>query len=211
MNKKILYAVAACTVLFSSCGGANGKPSTADANAIIEYNNTSLEVLKSLYSERETNNVLEYMEKHGKTLFAPVIVSKIGVARDTAQMTAPRDCFSSGVRDSLKTNYSAYFTAGEKFFANYDASGRQLGFEGITVGCGVLDTNPVPPYELLFVMARSLEIAPPIVLEVERAERRDLQVRRKGVDDFSLFHRSFLLLAKIRYHRPQTSAFSLGF
>ena len=85
------------------------------------------------------------------------------------------------------------------------------GFEGITVGCGVLDTNPVPPYELLFVMARSLEIAPPIVLEVERAERRDLQVRRKGVDDFSLFHRSFLLLAKIRYHRPQTSAFSLGF
>lgn len=60
--------------------GANGKPSTADANAIIEYNNTSLEVLKSLYSERETNNVLEYMEKHGKTLFAPVIVSKIGVA-----------------------------------------------------------------------------------------------------------------------------------
>ena len=86
MNKKILYAVAACTVLFSSCGGANGKPSTADANAIIEYNNTSLEVLKSLYSERETNNVLEYMEKHGKTLFAPVIVSKIGVARDTAQM-----------------------------------------------------------------------------------------------------------------------------
>ena len=75
MNKKILYAVAACTVLFSSCGGANGKPSTVDANAIIEYNNTSLEVLKSLYSERETNNVLEYMEKHSKTLFAPVIVS----------------------------------------------------------------------------------------------------------------------------------------
>ena len=58
---------------------------------------------------------------NGKTLFAPVIVSKIGVARDTAQMTAPGDCFSSGVRDSLKTNYSAYFTAGEKFFANYDA------------------------------------------------------------------------------------------
>ena len=121
MNKKILYAVAACTVLFSSCGGANGKPSTVDANAIIEYNNTSLEVLKSLYSERETNNVLEYMEKHSKTPFAPVIVSKIGVARDTAQMTAPGDCFSSGVRDSLKTSYSAYFTAGEKFFANYDA------------------------------------------------------------------------------------------
>lgn len=97
------------------------QPSTADANAIIEYNNTSLEVLKSLYSERETNNVLEYMEKHGKTLFAPVIVSKIGGVRDTAQMTAPGDCFSSGVRDSLKTSYSAYFTAGEKFFAHYDA------------------------------------------------------------------------------------------
>lgn len=80
MNKKILYAVAACTVLFSSCGGANGKPSTADANAIIEYNNTSLEVLKSLYSERETNNVLEYTEKHGKTLFAPVAAKQPAVS-----------------------------------------------------------------------------------------------------------------------------------
>ena len=61
------------------------------------------------------------MEIQGKSLFAPIIVSKIGGVRDTAQMTAPGDCFSSGVRDSLKTSYSAYFTAGEKFFAHYDA------------------------------------------------------------------------------------------
>jgi|GEM_PF-5789930 hypothetical protein len=46
----------------------------------IEYYNTSLEVLKSLYSERETNNVLEYMEKHGKTLFAPVAAKQPAVS-----------------------------------------------------------------------------------------------------------------------------------
>ena len=60
MNKKILYAVAACTVLFSSCGGANGKPSTADANEFLgllrkdkhegKYTEKGFEALSSQYN-----------------------------------------------------------------------------------------------------------------------------------------------------------------
>lgn len=124
MKKNFLLLGAVLTALFISCsGGKSGSAgegvSDANANEIIEYYNSSLNVLKNYASESHMTRILEYMGSKGKS-FAPVIAGTFIYERDTAKLKSPGSCFDKEVRQQLSDKYAALLSVRAKFFENFE-------------------------------------------------------------------------------------------
>ena len=129
MRKILLcFVVLASAFWFTSCsGGSKNKAVSATMTAdvenaaeVIQYYNTSLNVLGSMVKEKDVNAVLGYMEQKGKAptllAIAPPAVSE----KDTLALLNPGNCFNEATRQNLKQSYAGLFDARTKFYANFD-------------------------------------------------------------------------------------------
>lgn len=69
----------------------------------------------------EISKIIDYMQKNGKTLVAPVVIRTPVSATDTTALLNPGDCFPSSAADSLKMYYRRFFDVSKRLYANYDA------------------------------------------------------------------------------------------
>ena len=103
MRKNLLcFAALISAFLFASCSGGSKSKSvsatTADvenAAEVIQYYNTSLNVLSNMVKEKDVNAVLGYMEQTGKVPEVSPIAPPEVSARDTAELMDPGDYFKA--------------------------------------------------------------------------------------------------------------------
>ena len=115
MRKNLLcFAALISAFLFASCSGGSKSVSatTADvenAAEVIQYYNTSLNVLSNMVKEKDVNAVLGYMEQTGKVPEVSPIAPPEVSARDTAELMDPGDYFNIEVSQNLKQSYRGLF------------------------------------------------------------------------------------------------------
>lgn len=130
LMKKNLMFVGTLAVLFvlASCGSGARKKTAADytpveveqANQVMAYYNTSLELLRNMVKERDINAVLGYMEQQTKVpMFSHIMTPAISL-RDSVAMMQPGDCFVEETRQNLIQNYTELFQSREQFYANFN-------------------------------------------------------------------------------------------
>lgn len=121
-RKLLILPLLASSLMFAACGGGSSGPKldTDNANKIVEYYNKTLEVFRSGFTVRKTDEVVEYMNNKGRSRIAPIIVLP-GMYRDSAKMTAPGDCFGKSAGDSLTMLFREYYAASQMIDDNYDA------------------------------------------------------------------------------------------
>ena len=126
MRKNLLcFAALISAFLFASCSGGSKSVSatTADvenAAEVIQYYNTSLNVLSNMVKEKDVNAVLGYMEQTGKVPEVSPIAPPEVSARDTAELMDPGDYFNIEVRQNLKQSYRGLFSARTQFYDNFN-------------------------------------------------------------------------------------------
>lgn len=121
MKRSFLFPVIASSLLFVSCGGGSGpKLDTENANEIIEYYNTALEVFRNGFSTEKSGEVVEYMNNKGRALIAPYVTLP-RLYNDSAKMTAPGNRFGKSAGDSLTMLFREYYAASREIDENYDA------------------------------------------------------------------------------------------
>lgn len=121
-RKLLILPLLASSLMFAACGGGSSGPKldTDNANKIVEYYNKTLEVFRSGFTVRKTDEVVEYMNNKGRSRIAPIIVLP-GMYRDSAKMTSPGDCFGKSAGDSLTMLFREYYAASQMIDDNYDA------------------------------------------------------------------------------------------
>lgn len=121
-RKLLILPLLALSLMLAACGGSGSGPKldTDNANKIVEYYNKTLEVFRTGYTVRKTDEVVEYMNNKGRARMAPIIVLT-GMYRDSAKMTAPGDCFGKSAGDSLTMLFREYYAASRTVDENYDA------------------------------------------------------------------------------------------
>ena len=105
--KKITAISVVSLLLLASCGGKGKDAASMDygleeANEVISYYNTSIDITKKMVDMGEISKIIDYMQKNGKTLVAPVVIRTPVSATDTTALLNPGDCFPSSAADSLK-------------------------------------------------------------------------------------------------------------
>ena len=112
--------------LLTSCG-SKGKDAASmnydmdEANEVITYYNTSLDVIKKQVDMKDVAEMLGYMEKDGKTRIAPVITRRVVMDKDTTDLLHPGDCFPAAAADSLNRLFQSFLDVTNRLYANYDA------------------------------------------------------------------------------------------
>lgn len=124
--KKITAISVVSLLLLASCGGKGKDAASMDygleeANEVISYYNTSIDITKKMVDMGEISKIIDYMQKNGKTLVAPVVIRTPVSATDTTALLNPGDCFPSSAADSLKMYYRRFFDVSKRLYANYDA------------------------------------------------------------------------------------------
>ena len=123
--KKITAISVVSLLLLASCGGKGKDAASMDygleeANEVISYYNTSIDITKKMVDMGEISKIIDYMQKNGKTLVAPVVIRTPVSATDTTALLNPGDCFPSSAADSLKMYYRRFFDVSKRLYANYD-------------------------------------------------------------------------------------------
>ena len=77
--KKITAISVVSLLLLASCGGKGKDAASMDygleeANEVISYYNTSIDITKKMVDMGEISKIIDYMQKNGKTLVAPVVI-----------------------------------------------------------------------------------------------------------------------------------------
>ena len=124
--KKITAISVVSLLLLASCGGKGKDAASMDygleeANEVISYYNTSIDITKKMVDMGEISKIIDYMQKNGKTLVAPVVIRTPVSATDTTALLNPGDCFPPSAADSLKMYYRRFFDVSKRLYANYDA------------------------------------------------------------------------------------------
>lgn len=127
--KKITAISVVSLLLLASCGGKGKDAASMDygleeANEVISYYNTSIDITKKMVDMGEISKIIDYMQKNGKTLVAPVVIRTPVSATDTTALLNPGDCFPSSAADSLKMYYP-YIKAEDYKDDNY-AKGNEI-------------------------------------------------------------------------------------
>lgn len=123
--KKITAISVVSLLLLASCGGKGKDAASMDygleeANEVISYYNTSIDITKKMVDMGEISKIIDYMQKNGKTLVAPVVIRTPVSATDTTALLNPGDCFPPSAADSLKMYYRRFFDVSKRLYANYD-------------------------------------------------------------------------------------------
>ena len=128
VTMKKITAISDCFPAFYSLPAAGkGKDAASmdygleEANEVISYYNTSIDITKKMVDMGEISKIIDYMQKNGKTLVAPVVIRTPVSATDTTALLNPGDCFPSSAADSLKMYYRRFFDVSKRLYANYDA------------------------------------------------------------------------------------------
>ena len=79
--KKITAISVVSLLLLASCGGKGKDAASMDygleeANEVISYYNTSIDITKKMVDMGEISKIIDYMQKNGKTLVAPVVIHR---------------------------------------------------------------------------------------------------------------------------------------
>lgn len=93
--KKITAISVVSLLLLASCGGKGKDAASMDygleeANEVISYYNTSIDITKKMVDMGEISKIIDYMQKNGKTLVAPVVIRTPVSATDTTALLNPR-------------------------------------------------------------------------------------------------------------------------
>ena len=104
--KKITAISVVSLLLLASCGGKGKDAASMDygleeANEVISYYNTSIDITKKMVDMGEISKIIDYMQKNGKTLVAPVVIRTPVSATDTTALLNPGDCFPPSAADVL--------------------------------------------------------------------------------------------------------------
>lgn len=149
MRKNLLcFAALISAFLFASCSGGSKSKSvsatTADvenAAEVIQYYNTSLNVLSNMVKEKDMNAVLGYMEQKGKVPTVLAIAPPAVSEKDTLALMNPGSCFNEATRQNLKQSYVGLFNARTKFYANFDRYLSYLKAKDYSKADKLLDVN----------------------------------------------------------------------
>ena len=149
MRKNLLcFAALISAFLFASCSGGSKSKSvsatTADvenAAEVIQYYNTSLNVLSNMVKEKDVNAVLGYMEQKGKVPTVLAIAPPAVSEKDTLALMNPGSCFNEATRQNLKQSYVGLFNARTKFYANFDRYLSYLKAKDYSKADKLLDVN----------------------------------------------------------------------
>lgn len=92
--KKITAISVVSLLLLASCGGKGKDAASMDygleeANEVISYYNTSIDITKKMVDMGEISKIIDYMQKNGKTLVAPVVIRTPVSATDTTALLNP--------------------------------------------------------------------------------------------------------------------------
>ena len=181
MRKNLLcFAALISAFLFASCSGGSKSKSvsatTADvenAAEVIQYYNTSLNVLSNMVKEKDVNAVLGYMEQKGKVPTVLAIAPPAVSEKDTLALMNPGSCFNEATRQNLKQSYVGLFNARTKFYANFDRYLSYLKAKDYSKADKLLDVNYQLSKEMAEYKQNVFDILSPFTEQAEQVVLAD--------------------------------------
>lgn len=170
----VLSGVLVGLFLLASCGGGSKKETTysaadvKDANEVIQYYGTSLEVLGNVAGGKNINAVLGYMEQEGKAPEVPVVAPPFVPEKDTMMLMNPGIYFNEGTRQALKENYAGLFRSRAQFYANFDQYLTYVKAKKQAEANKLLDTAYQLSTEMTEYKQNVFDILSPAVAQAER-------------------------------------------
>ena len=186
MRKNLLcFAALISAFLFASCSGGSKSVSatTADvenAAEVIQYYNTSLNVLSNMVKEKDVNAVLGYMEQKGKVPTVLAIAPPAVSEKDTFALMNPGSCFNEATRQNLKQSYVGLFNARTKFYANFDRYLSYLKAKDYSKADKLLDVNYQLSKEMAEYKQIVFDILSPFTEQAEQVVLADNPLKEPG-------------------------------
>lgn len=188
MRKNLLcFAALISAFLFASCSGGSKSVSatTADvenAAEVIQYYNTSLNVLSNMVKEKDVNAVLGYMEQKGKVPTVLAIAPPAVSEKDTFALMNPGSCFNEATRQNLKQSYVGLFNARTKFYANFDRYLSYLKAKDYSKADKLLDVNYQLSKEMAEYKQNVFDILSPFTEQAEQVVLADNPLKDQIMD-----------------------------